>query len=102
MAYIACFLLGNRLIVRQRKVNFGNDLFSIFGGEPVTFRPADRLGIRKGWPSIIWTMNIVPRPHGTLTKVCTHHAGIELFHFLGVARGFTACRTGDDGVISEG
>ena len=102
MADVACLLLGNRLIVRQREVDLGNYLFRIFEGEPVTFRPADRLGVREGRPSIIRAMYIVPRPHGALTEVRPHHARIELFPFLGMTRGFTAGRLGNGRVISEG
>jgi hypothetical protein len=100
MADIACLLLGNCLVMRQREVDLGNNLFRIFEGEPVTFRPADRLGVREGRPSIIRAVYIVPRPHGTLTEVRPHHACVELLPFLGMTRGFTAGRPGNGRVIS--
>jgi len=102
MADVACLLLGNRLIVRQREVDLGNDLFCIFEGEPVTFRPADRLGVREGRASIIRAVYIVPRPHGTLPEVRPHHTRVELLPFLGMTRGFTAGRPGNGRVISQG
>ncbi len=84
MADVACFLLGNRLIMRQREIDLGDDLFSIFERESVAFRPADRPGVREGRSSIIWTVDIVPRPHGALSEVRPHHTGAELFYFLGM------------------
>jgi len=84
MADVACLLLGNRLIVRQGEVDFGNDFFRVFEGESVTFCPADRLGVRKGRSSIIRAVYVVPRPHGTLTEVRPHHARVELLPFLGM------------------
>jgi hypothetical protein len=102
MADVACFLLGNRLILRQREIDLSYDLFGIFERESVAFRPADRLGVREGRSSIIRAVDIVPRPHGALSEVRPHHTGVELFHFLGMTRGFTARRSGDGGVITEG
>ena len=47
MADIAGFLLRDRLVVREREIDLCNDLFRIFEGELVAFRPADRLGVRE-------------------------------------------------------
>ena len=69
MADVAGLLLGDRLIVRKREIDLLDDLLCIFEGEPVAFRPADRLGVRKGRPSIIRAVNIVPDPHGALPEV---------------------------------
>ena len=85
VAYVACLLLGNRLLARKRQIDLLDDLLCVFEGEPVAFRPADRLGVRKGRPSIIRTVNVVPRPHGALPEVCTHDARGELLHLFGMA-----------------
>jgi hypothetical protein len=47
MAYIACLLLGHCLLMGHREVDLLNDLLRVFEGEPVSFRPADRLGVRE-------------------------------------------------------
>jgi hypothetical protein len=69
MTDVACLLLGYRLLMRERKIDLLNDLLCILVGEPVSFRPADRLGVRKGRPSIIRSVNVVPDTHGALPKV---------------------------------
>lgn len=69
MANIACLLLGDRLFMRKREIDLLNDPFCVFEGEPVSFRPADRLGVREGRPSIIRAVNIVPDAHGALTEI---------------------------------
>ncbi len=84
MAEVAGLLLGYSLIVRKRKIDLFYDLLCIFEREPVTFRPADRLGVRKGRPSIIRSMDIVPGPHGALSEVRAHDARTELFYFFRV------------------
>ena len=85
VANVAGLLLGNRLLARKGKVDLLYDLLCIFEGEPVAFRPADRLGVRKGRPSVIRAVDIVPRSHGTLPEVRAHDARGELFHFFGMA-----------------
>ena len=85
MADVARLLLGDRLLMRERMVDLLDYLFRIFEEEPVSFRPADRLGVRKGRPSIIRAVDVVPGPHGALPEVRAHHARRELLHFFGVA-----------------
>ena len=69
MADVACLLLGDRLLMRERKIDLLYDLLGILEGEPVSYRPADRLGVREGRPSIIRAVNVVPDTHGALPKV---------------------------------
>ena len=45
MADVARLLLGDCLVARERKIDLVQDLLSVFEGESVSFRPADRLGI---------------------------------------------------------
>jgi hypothetical protein len=85
MADITRFLLGDRLFMRERMIDLLDDLFRIFEGEPAAFRPADRPGVRKGRPSIIRAVDVVPGPHGALPEVRAHHACRELLHLFGVA-----------------
>ncbi|HXY55020.1 MAG TPA: hypothetical protein VEM40_10175 [Nitrospirota bacterium] len=47
MADIARLLFGYCLLMRERKVDLLNDLFRVLEGEPIAFRPADRLGVCK-------------------------------------------------------
>jgi hypothetical protein len=63
MTDIARLLLRDGLFAVQRFVDLCHDLLGIFEGEPVAFRPADRLGVRERRPSIIWAVNIVPDAH---------------------------------------
>ena len=85
MADVARLLLRYRLLARQRQIDLLYDLLRIFEGEPVAFRPADRLGVRKGRPSIIRTVDIVPRSHGALPEVSAHDARCELLHLFRMA-----------------
>jgi len=85
MADIARLLLRDGLITAQRLVDLLDDHLGIFEGEPVAFRPADRLGVRERWPSIVRAMHIVPGPHGALPEIRAHDARIELFHLVGMA-----------------
>jgi len=85
MAKIACLLLGDRLLTRKREIDLFDDLFCIFEGEPVSFRPADRPGVREGRPSIIRAVDIVPRAHGALPEIRCHDAGVELLHLIRMA-----------------
>jgi hypothetical protein len=45
MADVARFLLGYCLFMSQREVDLFDNLAGVFEGEPVSFRPADRLGV---------------------------------------------------------
>lgn len=90
MADVACLLLGNCLFVGKRLVDLITDPLSIFEGEFVAFRPADRLGVRKRRPSIIRAVTIVPDPHGPLSIVRCHDARLELLHLFRMACGFAA------------
>ena len=47
MADVARLLLGHCLFMGHREVDLLNDLLRIFEGEPIAFRPADRLGVRE-------------------------------------------------------
>ena len=85
VADVARLLLRDRLVVREREIDLLDDLFGVLEGEPVAFRPADRLGVRKGRPSIIRAVNIVPDPHGALPEVRAHDARGKLFDLLGMA-----------------
>ena len=69
MTDVACLLLGDCLLMRERNIDLLNDLLCILEGEPVSLRPADRLGVREGRPSIIRAVNVVPDTHGALPKV---------------------------------
>ena len=86
VANIAGLLLSDRLLARKRKIDLLDDFLCIFEGELVAFRPADRLGVRKGRPSIIRAVNVVPGPHGSLPEVRAHHARTKLLYFFGMAR----------------
>jgi hypothetical protein len=85
MTDIARLLLRNGLLAIQRFVDLIHDLLGIFKGEPVAFRPADRLGVRERRPSIVRAMHIVPGPHGALPEIRAHDARIELFHLVRMA-----------------
>jgi hypothetical protein len=85
VADVARLLLRYRLLVAQRQIDLIDDQLSIFEGEPVTFRPADRLGVREGRPSVIRAVNIVPDAHGALPEVRTHIARRELLHLFRMA-----------------
>ncbi len=85
MADVAGFLLGNRLFVGEREIDLFDDLFCVFEGEFVAFRPADRPGVRKGRPSVIGTVDVGPYSHGALPQVRAHHARGKLFHLFGMA-----------------
>jgi hypothetical protein len=85
VADIARLLLRDRLLVRQRVIDLIRNFLGVLEGEPVSFRPADRLGVRKGRPSIIRAVNIVPDPHGALPEVRAHDARGKLLYFLGMA-----------------
>ena len=63
MADVACLLFGNRLLTGKGKIDLLDDLFRVFKGEPVAFRPADRPGVRKGRPSVVRPVNVVPDGH---------------------------------------
>lgn len=69
MADVAGLLLCDRLLMREREIYLLNDPFGILEGEPVSLRPADRLGVREGRPSIIRAVNVVPDTHGALPEV---------------------------------
>ncbi len=47
VAYVAGLLLRHGLLIRQRQIDLLDDLFRVLEGEPVTFRPADRQGVRE-------------------------------------------------------
>lgn len=85
VANIAGLLLCHGLLVRERKIDLLDDLVGIFEGELVAFRPADRLGVRKGRPSIIGPVDIVPGPHGALPEVRPHDTRSKLLHFFRMA-----------------
>ena len=82
---VAGLLLGDRLVVRDWLIDLIDDLFGVLEGEPVAFSPADRQGICKGGPSIIRAVDIVPGPHGALSKIGAHHARVELRHLVRMA-----------------
>ena len=101
VAKIACLLLGDRLFMRKRVIDLRYDLLCIFEGEPVSFRPADRLGVREGRPSIIRAVHIIPDAHGALPEIRGHDAGIELLHFIRMAGRFSAGLGGNGRVVAE-
>ena len=82
MADIACLLLGDRLLMREREIDLLNYPFGILEGEPVSLGPADRLGVREGRPSIVGAVSVVPDAHGALPEVRCHHARLELLDFI--------------------
>jgi len=84
MTKVAGLLLGYSLVMGQRQVDLFKDPVRILEGELITFCPADRRGIRKRRPSIIWAVDIVPDLHGPLPEVRTHDARGKLLHFLRV------------------
>jgi hypothetical protein len=84
MADIACLLLGHCLFMGHREIDLLNDLLRIFEGEPVSFRPADRLGVREGRTSVVRSVNIVPDLHGPLPEVRAHDTCVELLHLIRV------------------
>jgi hypothetical protein len=85
VADVARLLLRDRLLARQRVIDLVYNFFGVLEGEAISFRPADRLGVREGRPSIIRTVNIVPDPHGALPEVRAHDARGELLDLLGMA-----------------
>ena len=102
VAEIAGLLLGDRLIMRKGLVDLFDDLCGVLEGELVAFSPADRQGVRKGRPSIVRAVDIVPRPHGPLAEVRAHDARVELRHLVGMAGGLAAGLLRDCGVVAEG
>jgi len=69
VADVARLLLGHCLLMCQREIDLLDDLSGVFEREPVSFRPADRLGVCERGPSVVRAVNVVPRPHGALTEV---------------------------------
>ena len=90
VAKVAGLLFGYGLLLRKRLIDLLHDLLRVLEGEAVSVCPADRRGVCKGGPSIIGPVNIVPDPHGPLPEVCTHDAGAELLHLVGMAVGLAA------------
>ncbi len=85
MADVAGLLLGNSLFIGEREIDLFDDLFGVFEREFVAFCPADRLGVRKGRPSVVWAVDVGPYSHGALPQVRTHYARGKLLHLFGMA-----------------
>ena len=85
----------------QRQIDLFDDLLGIFEGEPVAFRPADRLGVRERRPSIIRAVDIVPDPHGALPEVRAHDARVELLHLVRMAGRLSAGLCGNGRIVAE-
>jgi hypothetical protein len=85
VADVARLLLGYCLFMSKREVDLLHDLFGVLEGEPIAFRPADRLGICEGGPSVVRAVDIVPDAHGALAEVRSHHACGKLLHLFGMA-----------------
>ena len=102
VAEIAGFLFRNRLLMGKWLAELLGDLLRVIEGELVAFSPADRQGICERRPSIIRAMAVVPDPHGSLTKVRAHDAGVELRHLVRMTGEFAAGLFGDGRVVAEG
>jgi hypothetical protein len=101
VAEVAGLLFGDRLIVRDGLIDLVDYLFGVLEGESVAFSPADRQGICKGRPSIVRSVDIVPRAHGALAEIGPHHARVELRRLVGMTGGLAAGLSGNGRIVSK-